>query len=88
MESMTLWERSGEVASGMRAAVRAATFSVGDETRSAVTVTVVVPADFFTAADGGVAATVLLNPDEAVLVADWLREAFATAEAAAPPMYG
>lgn len=74
--------------SGMRVGVRAATFDVGGEQRSAVTLTVVVPDGHFNAVDGGVAATVLLNPDEAAGIAEWLRDAFLAADSAAPSMYG
>jgi hypothetical protein len=54
----------------------------------AVTLSVVVPDGHFNAVDGRVAATLLLNPDEAVGIAEWLREAFRAADEAAPPMYG
>ena len=88
MEPTTLLEKADDTASGMRVGVRAATFDVGGERRAAVTVTLVVPDGHFNVVEGGVAATILLNPDEAIGVAEWLREAFGAADSAAPPMYG
>jgi hypothetical protein len=87
MEPTTLLEKADETASGMRVRVRATTFEVGGGRRAAVTVTLVVPDGHFNVVEGGVAATILLNPDEAIGIAGWLREAFEAADSAAPPMY-
>ncbi|TDT15406.1 hypothetical protein BDK89_0976 [Ilumatobacter fluminis] len=81
-------DKTDDTMSGMRVGVRAATFGVGGEQRSAVMLTVVVSDGHFNVVDGGVAATVLLNPDEAAGIAEWLREAVRAADSAAPPMYG
>lgn len=87
VEPTTLMEQANETASGMRVGVRAATFDIGGDRRAAVTVTLVVPDGHFNLVEGGVAATILLNPEEALGIAEWLREAFAAADSAAPPMY-
>jgi hypothetical protein len=84
----TVFEKMDQVASGGRVAVRAAAFAVGGRARGGVTLSVVVPEGFGSAqSDGAVSATLLLNPDEGLAIADWLREAFHAVDTVGPGLY-
>jgi hypothetical protein len=88
MEPETRYEKSDQTLSGSRVGVRAALFSVDGKPHGGVTLTVRVPGDFAqTGTDGGVSATLLLNPDEGLAIADWLREAFHAVDREGPPLY-
>lgn len=88
MEPRTLFERQDVVASGSRIGIRAATFFVGGRPHGGVTISLLVPPEFGVVnPDGSVSATLLLNPDEGLAVAGWLREAFHAADPAGPPLY-
>jgi hypothetical protein len=72
----------------MRVDVRGAIFQIGGVDRSAVTVTVGVPDAYHDPLpQGGCAATLLLNPDEAQRLSVWLQEAATAALDTAPPLY-
>jgi hypothetical protein len=88
MERRTIWEQSDQVGSGMRLQVTAAAFSVGGQPRGAVTVTVEVPEGYADVLDGGgLLATILLDPEEALGLREWLREAAEAASAVGPGLY-
>jgi len=88
MEPETHFEKSDVTLSGSRVGVRAAMFSVGGQPHGGVTLTIRVPGNFGgTGEDGSVTATLLLNPDEGLAVATWLREAFHAVDRLGPPLY-
>lgn len=88
MEPRTIWQDEDGVQSGGGATVRAAAFPVGGLERGGVTLSVQVPAGFWQAMEGGgMAATLLLNPDEARGFSAWLERAAYEADAAGPPLY-
>jgi hypothetical protein len=88
MEPRTLWERADQVASGSRIAVRAASFTVANVRRGGVTLTMRVPGESAQILpDQTVIATLLLDPTEAVGLADLLREASEEAYRAGPGLY-
>jgi hypothetical protein len=88
MEPKTLFEKQDGVLSGGRVGVRGAEFSVGGRPRGGVTLSVHVPRDFAQShEDGSVSATLILNPDEGLGIAEWLREAFHAVDQVGPPLY-
>jgi hypothetical protein len=89
VEPTTVWEGQDGVQSGGGAIIRAAAFTIGDVARGGVTLSVRVPEGFWQAvAGGGMAATLLLNPNEARGFAAWLDDAATAADAVGPPLYG
>jgi hypothetical protein len=88
-EPMTIWEEKKGVRSGGGAVIRAASYSVGGSLRGAVTLSLRVPDGFWEAIEGGgMAATLLLDPDEARGFATWLDRAAAAAVGVGPALYG
>ncbi len=89
MEPRTHFEKWDSVLSGGIVKVRAAEFSVGGQPHGGVTLTVVTPGEFGQLNDdGSVSATLLLNPDEGLAVAEWLRQAFHAVDTVGPPLRG
>ncbi len=89
MEPTTVWQEQDGVHSGGGAIIRAASFSGGGSSKGGVTLTVRVPDGYWQGIDGGgMAATLLLNPNEARGFAEWLDAAAEAAEAVGPPLYG
>jgi hypothetical protein len=86
MEPRTVWHEQDGVQSGGGGVVRAAAFAIAGSERGAVTFTVQAPS-WEQLEGGGVAATLLLNPDEARGFAAWLDAAAAAADAIGPPLY-
>jgi len=85
----TLWEKSDRTLSGGIVAVRGAVFPQENEVRTAVAVTLRVPAGSFQVVeeDGSCAATLLLGPGEALGISAWLRDAATAADKAGAPLY-
>jgi hypothetical protein len=72
----------------MRIMVRAAAYTISAGARGAVTVTVAVPEGYSAPLDsGGASATILLDPEEALGLREWLREASEAASSVGPGLY-
>jgi hypothetical protein len=88
MEPQTLYEKADATRSGSRIGVRAARFIIGGSPRGGVALTLTVPSSSAqTFADDSVATSIMLNPDEGLAIAEWLREAFQAADPIGSPLY-
>ena len=88
MEPQIAWEKSDRLLSGSALAIRSVGLPDEGELRSAVAVSLYVPAGATQVADDGSATvTLLLGPAEALGVSAWLRQASQAAEEIGPPLY-
>jgi hypothetical protein len=88
VEPQISWEKSDRLLSGSTLAVRAVGLPDEGQLRSAVAVSLYVPAGATQVAeDGSATVTLLLGPEEALGISAWLREAYQAAETLGPPLY-
>jgi hypothetical protein len=89
MGESVVWEKSDGLLGGGAVAVRGVALSHSDDVRTAVALSVRVPAGAFQIEedDGSITATVLLGPDEALGIGAWLRDASQAAKPLGAPLY-
>jgi len=85
----TFWEKSDRTLSGGIVSIRGAAFPQETDVRTAVALTLRVPAGTFQVVeeDGSCTATLLLGAGEALGIGAWLRDAATAADKVGAPLY-